>query len=328
MHERLRAVDYRFILICAALLALTTWFSAGNFYRAFPEASIDFKVSREEAQVLAARFLGDQGYALTGFRQAAQFSYDEQAKTFLEREAGLERANQLMGSRVRLWRWSYRWFKPLTKEEYTAEITPTGQLAGFDHELAETDARGAATTLEARAMAEQFLTARIGRRLDSLEFVEANDVARPHRVDRTFTWQERDFNLRDATLRVEVTVLGNEVGGYREYLKVPEQWKREYQLLRSKNDVAQTVDSAVMAVLVVCMVIVIVMRVRMHDVPWRRAALVGVAGIVLGFLAQLNEFPLHAFSYPTTDSYESFVSRQVLNALLSALAAGMDCCSC
>ena len=49
MKERLRASDYRFILICAVLLALTTWFSVRNFYRAFPEASIDFKVSRAGA---------------------------------------------------------------------------------------------------------------------------------------------------------------------------------------------------------------------------------------------------------------------------------------
>ncbi len=322
MKERLRAGDYRFILICAALLAVTTWFSVRNFHRAFPEASIDFKVSRDDAQTLAANFLHGQGYALTGFRHAAQFSFDEQAKTFLEREAGLERANQLMGTRVRIWRWSYRWFKPLTREEFNAEITPTGQLAGFEHEIAEAEARGAVTVEQARAMAEDFLATRMGRAPGTLEFVEGNDVARPHRVDRTFTWKERGFSLRDATLRVEVTLLGNEIGSYREYLKVPEQWKRDYQLLRSRNEVAQTVDGAVLALLIVCMVIVIVMRVRHHDVPWRRSALVGLAGIVLGFLAQLNEFPLHEFGYPTTDSYESFVSRQILNALLAALGAG------
>ena len=105
MNERLRASDYRFILICAALLAATTWFSVRNFYRAFPEASIEFKVSRDDARNVAAKFLAGQGYRLAGYRQAAQFTYDDEAKTFLEREAGLERANRIMGTRVRLWRW-------------------------------------------------------------------------------------------------------------------------------------------------------------------------------------------------------------------------------
>ena len=322
MNERLRAADYRYILICAVLLAGTTWFSVRNFYRAFPEASIDFKVSRADALNVAGKFLADQGYGLAGYRQAAQFTYDEEAKTFLERELGLERANRIMGRRVRLWRWGYRWFRPLQKEEYNVEITPLGQLAGFEHELAEDAARPAATTGEARALAENFLRTRLGRDPATLDFVEGTDAARPHRIDRTLTWKERDFQVGDATNRLEVTVLGNEVGGYKEYLKIPEQWKRDYQRLRSKNEVASAVDTAVMLVLVVGMVIVIVLRVRRHDVPWRRAAMVGLAAIVLGFLAQLNEFPLHEFGYPTTDSYGSFLSREFLNALLSALGAG------
>ncbi len=322
MKERLRASDYRFILICAVLLAATTAFSVRNFYRAFPEASIDFKVTREDARNIAGKFLSDQGYRVEGYRQAAQFTYDEEAKTFLERAAGLERANRIMGTRVRLWRWAYRWFRPLEKEEYNVEITPLGQLAGFEHALPEDAVRPAATIAQARALAEEFLRTRLGRDPASLDFVESTDVARPHRVDRTFTWKERDFQLDDATNRLEVTVLGNEVGGYREYLKVPEQWKRDYQRLRSKNEVAATIDTAVTLVLVTGMVIVIVLRVRSHDVRWRRAAVVGLIAIVLGFLAQLNEFPLHEFGYPTTDSYGSFLSREFLNALLSALGAG------
>ena len=167
-----------------------------------------------------------------------------------------------------------------------------------------------------------FLRTRLARDPAALDFVEATDVARPHRIDRTFTWKERDFQLDDATYRLEVTILGNEAGGYREYLKIPEQWTRDYQRLRSKNEVAATIDTAVTLMLVVGMVIVIVMRVRRHDVPWRRASLVGLVAMVLGFLAQLNEFPLHEFGYPTTDSYGSFLSREFLNALLSALGAG------
>jgi len=59
---------------------------------------------------------------------------------------------------------------------------------------------------------------------------------------------------------------------------------RDYERLRSRNEVAATIDVAVMLVLVVGMVIVIVMRARPStDVPWRRASLVGLTAIVLGF---------------------------------------------
>jgi membrane protease YdiL (CAAX protease family) len=322
MKDRLTSTDYRFIAICVLLLAGTVWFSTGNFYRAFPEASIDFRVSREDALQTADRFLTDQGVNVSGYRQAARFDFDDDAKTFLEREAGLEQANQLMGTRVRLWRWAYRWFRPQQKEEFSVEITTRGELAGFAHELPEDAERPNATVEQARTLAENFLRSKIGRDPAALDFVEESDQARPHRVDRQFTWKERDFNLHDATYRLEVTVLGNEVAGFKEYLKVPDQWKRDYERLRSKNEVAQTVDTAVMVVMILGLVVVIVQRVQRQDVKWRRAAVVGVVAMVLGFCSQLNEFPLHEFGYPTTDSYGSFLSRQLLNALLTALGAG------
>src|SRR5215475_9347554 len=109
MKERLSGSDFRFIAICLVLLAVTVWFSAGNFYRAFPEASIDFRVSREDALQIASAFLTAQNRNVAGYRQAARFDFDDDAKTFLEREVGLEQANQIMGTRVRLWRWAYRW---------------------------------------------------------------------------------------------------------------------------------------------------------------------------------------------------------------------------
>src|ERR1039457_430822 len=320
--ERLRDSDYRFIAVCLALLAATAWYSVRNFHRAFPEASIDFRATREDAQALAAKFLGGQGYKTDGYRLASRFSFDDEAKTFLEREAGLEQANRIMGTRVRLWRWSYRWFRPRQKEEYRVDITPSGQFAGFEHQLTEDAERPAATVEQARALAEAFLRAQLGRDTASLEFVEASEIQRPHRTDRVFTWKERDFNLHDATNRVEVTLYGNEVAGYREYLKIPEQWTRDYQRLRSKNDMAEYADTALVVALILGLLATIVMRVRGQDVRWRLAALVGAVGAALSFLASLNQFPVQEFRYPTTDSYASFVSSQVLQALVAALGYG------
>jgi membrane protease YdiL (CAAX protease family) len=322
MKEKLSARDFRFIAVCLVLFAAALWFAAGNFYRAFPEASIDFRVSRDEGRVAAARFLAARRYNLAGYRQAASFTYDDDAKVFLERQIGLEQANHLMGTRVRLWRWSYRWFRPLQKEEFRAEITPAGDLAGFDHDIPENAPRPAVTAGQARTLAENFLRGQFHRDPAGLDFVEVSEVARPHRTDRTFTWKERDFNLDDAQNRIEIEMLGDEPGSYREYLKVPEQWTRDYQRMRSRNELAQTVDTAFMLALVVGLVVVIVSRVRRGDVRWRGAAMVGCVAMALSLCSHANEFPLHEFAYPTTDSYASFLSRNLLQAVLGALAAG------
>src|SRR3954468_1487761 len=322
MRSRLDRSDYRFLAVCLVLLAATTWFSVRNFYRAFPEASIDFRVNRAEGQALASAFLGAQHYDTTAYRQASSFSFDDDAKTFLEREAGLQQANRIMGARVRLWRWSYRWFRPLQKEEFRVDITPRGELAGFEHELPEDAARPAASADEARALAEDFLRTRMRRDPATLEFIDTSELARPHRTDRAYTWKERGFDIHDATNRVEVTLLGNEAGGYREYLKIPEQWTRDYQRIRSRNEAASTVDLVFMSGIIVGLVVVIIMRVRGHDIRWRRAATVGIVGMALSFLAHLNQMPLEEFGYPTTDSYASFMIRNLFNGLISALAAG------
>jgi membrane protease YdiL (CAAX protease family) len=322
MKERLAARDYRFLAVCLALLVVSVWYSAGNFYRAFPEASIDFRVSREDAAAQARALLPSLGFHAQGYREASSFNFDDEAKTFLEREAGLEQANRLMGTRVHMWRWSFRWFRPQQKEEFRVDITPGGELAGFNHDIAEDLALPALAEPAARALAEDTLRTRMHRPLESLEFVELSEQVRPHRVDRFYTWKERDFNLHDATYRVEVEIDGNQVAQYREYLKIPEQWTRDYQRLRSKNEAAQTVDLAFMTLLVAGLVVVIVLRLRRQDVRWRRAAWIGIVGMVLSFLAHLNQFPLSEFDYPTTDSYSSFLFGQMLQGVLAALGFG------
>ena len=322
MKERLRAADYRFIAICLALFGASVWFAAGNFYRAFPEASIDFRVTRDQAQPRAQKFLEGQGYVLGAYRVASSFSYDDYAKTFLEREAGLEKANQLMGTRVRLWRWAFRWYRPQEREEFRADITPAGDFVAFEHQIAEDAARPEISVEQARALAENFLRTRAHRDPASLDFVETSSVARPHRTDRSFVWKERDFDIHGGTYRINVTVLGNEVGEYGESVKVPDQWSRDYDRLRSKNNEAQTFDTLAMLALMIGLIVVLVKRVRRQDVRWRRAAMVGVIGMVLSFLASLNEFPLAEFGYRTTDSYTSFLMQNLLQALLGALAWG------
>ncbi len=322
LPDRLRASDYRFIAVCLALLAGSTLFSVRYFHLAFPEASIDFRVGRDEARAVAGRFLAGERADVSGYRTAASFTFDDDAKTFLEREAGLRRANEIMGSQLHLWRWSYRWFRPLQKEEYRVDITPGGELAGFEHGIAENAPRPALSDDQARAAAEQFLRDRLRRDPATLDFVQASTVTRPARADRVFTWKTRDFDLHGATIRLEVTLLGNEVGAFREYLKIPEQWTRDYERLRSKNDVAQYADSVVVLALAIGMVVVIILRIRRHDIRWRLAARVGVLGMVLSLCAAANQFPVQEFNYPTTDSYGSFVARHTLQAVLSALGAG------
>ena len=98
------------------------------------------------------------------------------------------------------------------------------------------------------------------------------------------------------------------MAGFAEYVKVPDQWSRDYERLRSRNDAAQTVDQVFWILLSIGMLAVLILRLRDRDVPLRLALTAGGVAAILFLLEQLNEFSLSKFEYPTTDPYSSFLS--------------------
>jgi len=327
---RLERRDWRLIAVAIAVAAASLVVVWRYFHQAFPEASIDFQISGAGSTPVAADFLKARGLPLAGYLHAEQFGYDDNALTFLERELGLERAEALLRDRLHLWRWQNRWFRPLQKEELDVSVATTGQVVGFDHVIAD-DAAGASLSEDAaRTEAQQFLGAVM--RLDWRGWLEvgAERQVRAHRVDYVFTWKDAaplqpggGGFMAQAEHRHEVRVQGAEVASYREYLKVPEQWQRDYSLLRSKNETTGLVDTYLILGLFLAMVFVLVMRIRRGDIRWRLALWVGAAGAVLSFLASLNSLGAARFAYNTDASWLAFLSGQLISDAASAVGVGV-----
>jgi len=323
MEQRLEGRDIRLILVCAGLTLVSLFVGTHFFYDAFPEATIDFRITRDEARVRGASFLEHRGLDLVDYRHAAVFEFDDQAKTFLERERGIEGASDLIGQPVRLWRWSNRWFRELHKEEYRVEITTTGDLVGFSH-LVDEDATGASLTQnEARRLAEQFLSQTIGLDMVGLEFSEAESTERPHRTDHAFTWKLANFAVADGTYRYRVRIQGDLVGGYAEFLKVPEYWRRQYTDLRSRNQATGLIAGLFMFVTWIAMLARFVAGIRGQDIRWRTVLIFGSIAFALTFLSQLNNLPVTVYGFDTTDTFSNFLTENVLLGLAAALASGL-----
>ena len=323
METKLTRKDLAFIGGCLLVAAVSLAVGVHYFYRAFPEASIDFRVTRDEAKVQAADFLAARGFDLADYRHSAVFRYDNQTKTFLERELGLEGATQVIGDPVQLWRWSNRWVRELEKEEFQATVTTAGELVSFSH-LIEEEAPGAhLAEAEARHLAETFLTGELGRDLAALDFVEAQAQERPNRIDYTFSWKLRDFAVGEAHYRFYVRLQGDQIGGFGEYLKIPEAWERDFAKLRSHNETTGLVAGTLLILTVLAMLISFFSGVRTRDIRWKTAAIFGAIAAVLTLLAQLNNLPLTAFGYDTTDTYGSFLMGQLLNSVFAAVGQGI-----
>ena len=93
-EDRLTGSDKRALLLWILLGIVGVVFAQKYFFQAFPEASVDFKVSRAEALARAQKFVGSLGEDVSGYQSAIVFDVDDNAKTYLEREVGLQQANR------------------------------------------------------------------------------------------------------------------------------------------------------------------------------------------------------------------------------------------
>jgi membrane protease YdiL (CAAX protease family) len=322
--ERLDRNDARVLLIWILAGILGAGVAYTYFFRAFPEASVEFKVPRADALALAKQFAAAQGAQLGGYDSSIVFDLDDTAKTYLEREVGLQQANQMMASEVHVWYWQTRFFRPLQKEEFDVRVDPAGGIVGYNHELEEAAPGARLERAAAQATAESFLRDTLHADLSLYDFreEEANPTERPARRDWSFSWERRGFRAKDAPYRLTVTLAGDRVSGYNEFLKVPEAWSRDYEHLRSSNNVLEFIALIPYAFLMGGCLYVIVSLGRRGLLEWRFGLALGIFITALFFIMTMNQWPLDRAAYDTNTPYSSFFLSDVGKAaLLSVVSA-------
>jgi len=323
--ERLDRKDAKVILIWILAGVLGAGVAYTYFFRAFPEASVDFKVSRAEALAAAKQFAAAQGAQLSGYGSSIVFDLDDTAKTYLEREVGLQQANQMMASNVHIWYWQTRFFRPLQKEEFDVRVDPAGGIVGYLHELEDAAPGAHLERAAAQAVAESFLRDALHVDLSRYDFreEEANSTEHPARRDWSFSWERRGFRAKDAPYRLNVTLAGDRVSEYEEFLKVPEAWERDYAHLRSSNDLLVFIAAIPYAFLFGGCLYVIVSLGRRGLLEWRMGIVLGLFLAALFFVMSMNNWPLDRAKYNTNSPYSTFFLSWVGAAALTSVASAL-----
>ena len=323
--EHLTSSDRRALLLWLLLGVAGALFAFKYYFAAFPEAAVNFQVSRAEALERARHFVTGLGENLTGYQSSIVFDVDDNAKTYLERELGLAQANRVMASEINIWNWEVRFFRPLQEEEYRVWVSPAGRIAGYDHQVAEASPGATLARAAAGAKAQKFLVAQYQAPLKDWEFLpeEANSTLKPKRLHWSFTWERRGFRAKDAPYRLKVTVQGGAIGGAREFLKVPEAWERDYKHLRSTNIFYNQLALIPYILLLGAALWVGILLTRRGQTRWSGAIKLGGFVAAALFLMQLNQWPISRAAYDTHSSYSSFVAIQLVNALLFAVGSAL-----
>ncbi len=322
MTTRFSRRDLLFIAVCLALTVASLVVIVRWFHAAFPEASIDFRYDRVSSRYIAESLLAAEKIDVRGYKRAAVFDADDEARIFLERSLGLEPATRVMKSDVRVWFWHHRWFKPLQEEEFQVEIAPTGELVSYSRTIPESLAIPAATPAGARRIAEEFL-ARNGNPIAGLDLVTQSERQLPKRLQRIFTWEAKAIHPAGSSYRHTITVDGNAVSSYSQQLKVPETWLRSYRELRSKNAAAGSIDSIFMAITMLGALVIFVTRLRRGDIPLKFLLAMGVVTVILVGGVTVNSLPSALASYDTTTSYPAFVAQVVVVTILQSVGTAM-----
>jgi len=323
--DRLTGSDKRALLLWVVAGILGALFAHKYFFRAFPEASVNFQVSREEALVRAQKFVTGLGENVNGYRSAIVFNVDDNAKTYLERELGLQEANRLMSSELNIWFWDVRFFKPLQQEEFRVHVSPAGKIVSYEHTIEESRAGASLDRAGAQSAAQNYLSTSIGLDLKGWDLLpeEANSNKRPNRLDWAFTWEKHGFRAKDAPYRLQVTLQGDRIGGSEEFLHVPQAWERGYQRLRSGNDTLAFVFTIPYLLLLGTAVWLAIQLTKSGETRWGAAIKLGALAAVMLFLQSLNDWPLWGVGYDTKDPYSSFILLQIGRALLLAAATAV-----
>jgi membrane protease YdiL (CAAX protease family) len=322
--ERLDRNDAKVLLLWILAGVIGAFVAYTYFFRAFPEASVDFKVPRAEALTIARQFAAAQGAQLAAYDSSIVFDVDDTAKTYLEREVGLQQANRMMADQIHIWYWQTRFFRPLQKEEFDVRVDPAGGVVGYEHVLEEAAPGARLDRAAAQAAAESFLSDTLHIDLSLYDFreEEANPTERPARRDWSFSWERRGFRAKDAPYRLVVALSGDKIGGYSEFLKVPEAWSLDYEHLRSSNNLLEMIALIPYAFLIGGCLFIIVSLGRRGALEWRAGLALGIFLTVLFFLMTMNQWPLDRAGYDTNTPYSSFFLGKVGQAaLLSAVSA-------
>ena len=299
-----------------------------RFYdEAFPVASLDFKLSREEVFQKAENYLQTLGYDLEGYESAQVFSRNQMQQIFLEKTLGLQETNRLAREWVSIWYWRVRWFKPLEKEELRVSLDPGGRIVSFEHRILESDEGANLTQEAALPIAGRFLRETQGFDLGNYELIERSSVEQKARTDHIFTYRKREFTVgEDGHYRLVVVVQGDRTGGFAEYLKVPETFTRTYSEIRSRAGLLSQVAGGFWYVLSAAMLVVLVQKFRERALRWQAGLIVGGVVVAASVVGQLNSLPLMRFGYVTTQSYDAFVLDELVRGFIgAALMGGIIC---
>ena len=307
--------------IFAGIIGLTIF--TVYFNSAFPIASIDIRLSKDEVLAKATDFIQAQGFDLDGFDQTMLFDSDANAAIYLQKTQGIKKSNQLIKQGLPIWFWSIRWFKELDKEGFYCAVDPaSGKIIYFQHSLLD-DAKDENLNQEqAQVLANEKIT-QMGFDLTEYELKESNSKVQKNRTDFNFEWEKKDYAIDQAHLRLSAAVYGEKLGYFGRFIDVPEEFTRSLKKDMALGQVLSIITTILIFFLFLAAIFVMIVQYKKDKIKWKFGLFFGILVLGVTIIDFFNNMPLLWSSYPDTFSKNVFIAISAGSAFIGALLIGL-----
>lgn len=307
------------LLVFAVLGLLGVTLYVLLYHQSSPTASLDLKISREQAVTVGDGFLRSLGFRTSGYTHAVIFDVDDSGKAYLERNLGLAMANRLAAGKASIWYWTVRWFKPGQKEEFTAYVDPLGTVTGFSHTIPEKRLGKNVSNAQAEVIALGLIRS-VGLNPANYRLVSHSTNTYPLHKYHDFEWEQKGFQGNEASNRISVEVAGSKAWYFTNYVHTPEKWDRKVQEESAKGGFLYQVAGVGWGLLSIGMLLVLILAIRARVLRWRYAIPIAWALIAATGLSSLNSLSLAKIGYDTSETLGSFHSGIAIGLIEMALA--------
>ena len=223
------------------------------------------------------------------------------------------------------WVWHTRWFQAEEKEEIRIGIDHEGRLGSFLHLLPENQAGASLSLEEAQRIAEAFVVTHLDRHVTDAniyKLLESQSQKREKRLDHRFVWERVDKKVEEGEFRVEVQVVGDEIGRARTRYKAPEAFLRKLNEQGMKT-VAMTIMSVLLVIVTIVMGTIYLLRAYRNDeVNWRFGIGVGIVTMAWFGLDRINGMVGFYKGYNTSQALMTFWGLKGIGILIGMTFLG------
>jgi len=260
-----------------------------------------------------------------------------QKHLFIWREGGKDLYDKLMNQYLLPLHWSVRFARfegdvAERAEEYRVLLQGDGTPITTTHTLPEAREAVSLTESEAVKLALETIKNSFGLYAQDISLFSIRPIQKPNRLDWTLLYKVNTVEIpAQGQAIIRIRIAGNEIVFKKQFIFVPEEWRRNFQHSSLIEGIIQQVGSLALIALVILSILALLFYARFNSFSIT-AALIGAALMVAKSTVHIfNILPLFYASFITTHPWSDQlwtnvggISLQILfRALLIALVIGL-----